>query len=203
MSHFGGTPCLKNGDSRVSNWDTNLVREPLREPVKEEEDARGRETGFDDFFGDLLQALGFDADGALPAWWQGWPARQHVQRWIDDLGMSQERILAVARESRNAHRAPPDGPKALDRAMERAVRRGAEAGAKAGNTAAGSGRAAKGRRKREAGPRPSDDQLAAFYAGMVNSDAFLPANAISSAMCELMLARQLVTPDQLRQRGVL
>ena len=203
VSEFNPDPCPENGQSRVRNPDTNLVREPLREPVKEEEDARGRETGFDDFFGDLLQALGFDADGALPAWWQGWPARQHVQRWIDDLGMSQDRILAVARESREAHPTPPDGPKALDRAMERAVRREAEARAKAGTTAAASGRTAQGRRKQAVGPRPSDDQLAAFYAGMVNSDAFLPANAISSAMCGLMLARQLVTPDQLRQRGVL
>ncbi|MGO4917154.1 helix-turn-helix domain-containing protein [Pseudogemmobacter sp. W21_MBD1_M6] len=199
VSDFAPDPCPENAQSRVRNPDTNLVREPLREPVKEEEDARGREIGFDDFFGDLLQALGFNADRALPAWWQGWPARQHVQRWIDDLGMSQDRILAVARESREAHPAPPDGPKALDRTMERAVRRDAETG----TTAAGSGRTANGQRKREAGPRPSDDQLAAFYAGMVNSDAFLPANAISSAMCGLMLARQLVTPDQLRQRGVL
>jgi hypothetical protein len=38
---------------------------------------------------------------------------------------------------------------------------------------------------------------------MVNSDAYLPVNAISSAMCGLMLARKLVTPDQLRLRGVL
>ena len=202
-SDFAPDPCPENGQSRVRKPDTNLVREPLREPVKEEEDARGREIGFDDFFGDLLQALGFDADRALPAWWQGWPARQHVQRWIDDLGMSQDRILAVARESREAHPAPPDGPKALDRAMERAARRDPDARATAGTTAAASGRTAKGRLKREAGPRPSDDQLAVFYAGMVNSDAFLPANAISSAICGLMLARQLVTPDQLRQRGVL
>ena len=199
VSHFCANPCLKNGDSRVSNWDTNLVREPLRESVKEEEDAPARETGFDDFFGDLLQALGLDADQALPAWWQGWPARQHVQRWIDHLGMSQDRILAVARETREAHPAPPDGPKALDRAMERAVRRDADAA----NQATASGRNPKRQRKREAGPRPSDDQLAAFYAGMVNSDAYLPVNAISSAMCGLMLARKLVTPDQLRLRGVL
>ena len=203
VSDFDPDPCPENDQSRVRNPDTNLVREPLSKPVKEEEDARGREIGFDDFFGDLLRALGFDAYGALPAWWQGLPARQHVQRWIDDLGMSQDRILAVARESREAHPAPPDGPKALDRAMERVARRDAEAGAKARTTAAGSGRTAKGRRKQATGPRPSDDQLAAFYAGMVNSDAFLPANAISSAMCELMLARQLVTPDKLRQRGVL
>ncbi|MGO4917798.1 helix-turn-helix domain-containing protein [Pseudogemmobacter sp. W21_MBD1_M6] len=199
VSHFDANPCLKNGDSRVSKWDTNLVREPLREPVKEEEDARGREIAFDDFFGELLQALGFDADGALPAWWQGWPARLHVQRWIENLGLSEDQVIEVARETRHTHPAPPDGPKALDRAMERAARRDAEAA----NHATASDRAARRQRKRDAGPRPSDDRLAAFYADMVNSDRFLPANAISSAMCGLMLARKLVTPEQLRLRGVL
>jgi hypothetical protein len=199
VSDFDPDPCPKNGQRRVRNPDTNLVREPLSKPVKEEEDAPARETGFDDFFGTLLQALGLDADQALPAWWQGWPARQHVQRWIDHLGMSQDQILAVARETREAHPAPPDGPKALDRAMERAVRRDADAA----NQATASGRNPKRQRKRDATPRPSDDQLAAFYAGMVNSDAYLPVNAISGAMCGLMLARKLVTPDQLRLRGVL
>ncbi|SDR20084.1 helix-turn-helix domain-containing protein [Pseudovibrio sp. Tun.PSC04-5.I4] len=34
-------PCLKNGQSRVSNCDTNLVREPVREPVNERACASG------------------------------------------------------------------------------------------------------------------------------------------------------------------
>jgi hypothetical protein len=50
MSHFGAIPCLENGASRVSNWDTNLVREPLSKSVKEEEDAAARETDCDNFF---------------------------------------------------------------------------------------------------------------------------------------------------------
>jgi hypothetical protein len=195
VSHFQQNPCLKNSDSRVSKWDTNLVREPLREPVKEEECARGREIGFDDFFGDLLQALGFDADRALPAWWQGWPARQHVQRWIDDLGMSQDRILAVARESREAHPAPPDGPKALDRAIERAVRRDAQPAANSLKAK----RSSKARTK----PRPSPDETAAFYAAKVNSDEYLPQNMISTTTCGLMLERGLVTLERLQMRGVL
>ncbi|PXW66337.1 helix-turn-helix protein [Loktanella sp. PT4BL] len=195
VSDFDPDPCPENGQSRVRNPDTNLVREPLREPVKEEEDARGRETSFDDFFGDLLQALGFDGDGALPAWWQGWPARQHVQRWIDDLGMSQKRILAVARESREAHRAPPDGPKALDRAMERAVRRDAQPAANYLN--------AKRSTKSQSKPLPSPDETAAFYAAKVNSDEYLPQNMISTATCGLMLERGLVTLERLQMRGVL
>lgn len=178
--------------TRVQKPDTNLVREPVKE---EEEDAHGREIGFDDFFGDLLQALGFDADRALPAWWQGWPARQHVQRWIDDLGMSQDRILAVARESREAHPAPPDGPKTLDRAMEQAVRRDAQPAANSLK--------AKRSSKSQNKPRPCPDETAAFYAAKVNSDEYLPQNMISTATCGLMLERGLVTLERLQMRGVL
>ena len=194
VSQKSTKPCLKNRQSRVSNCDTNLVREPLSKPVKEEEDAAAREVVFDVFFGELLGALGFSPNGALPGWWQGWPARQHVQRWISDLGLSEERIIAVVRETRSCHPAPPDGPKALDRAMERASRRDAE-------VATPSNRG-KRRGKHAQGPRPSVDTLAAFYADMVNSDSYLPVSTISNTMRNAMLARGLVTPERLRERGV-
>ena len=51
-------------------------------------------------------------------------------------------------------------------------------------------------------PRPSADELAAFYADMVNSDRYLPANTISNTLRDAMLARGLVTPERLRARGV-
>jgi hypothetical protein len=197
VSHFETDPCLKNSQSRVSFWDTNPVREPLRKPVKEEEDAPGREAILDEFFEELLGALGLDAGGTLPGWWQGWPARTHVRRWIDDLGLSKDRILEVARQSRHDHPDPPDGPKALDRVMARAAQRDAQ------GAAAGTGRrTAKRQRKRDAGPPPGEDELAAFYADLVNSDRFLPASMISNAMCAAMLARGLVTPERLQARGV-
>ena len=195
VSQIGANPCLKNSDSRVSNCDTNPVREPLSKPVKEEEDAQAREADFDRFFGELLKALGFAAGATLPAWWQGWPARTHVCRWIDDLGLSEDRIIAVATETRRDHPNPPDGPKALDRFMERAAKRDAQA-------AAASASPARAKRKRDMGPPPSPDELAAFYAAKVNSDEYLPPNMISTAMCAAMLERGLVTPERLRQRGV-
>jgi hypothetical protein len=198
VSGFCPDPCPENGQSRVRNPDTNLVREPLREPVKEEEDARGRETGFDDFFGDLLHALGFDAKAALPAWWQGWPAQQHVRRWIDDLGLSKAVIIEVATETRGDHPNPPDGPKALDRFKERAAQRDAQATAASGRRTR-----VKGGRRRQNTPPPSPDELAAFYAAKVNSDAYLPPTMISNAMCQAMLDRGLVTTERLRARGVL
>ena len=81
--------------------------------------------------------------------------------------------------------------------MERAARRDAQAAADASSDTA------KRHRKRDVGPPPSDDQLAAFYAAKVNSDAYLPASMISNAMCAAMLERGLVTIEQLKTRGVL
>jgi hypothetical protein len=197
VSRKQADPCPKNGQSRVQDLDTNLVREPLSKPVKEEEDARSRDFDFDRFFAELLQALGFAANAALPAWWQGWPARTHVRRWIDDLGLSEDRILEVAAETRRDHPNPPDGPKALDRFMERAAQRDAQ-------TAAAEAKPQRTKRSRKVDltPRPSADDLAAFYADLVNSDRYLPVSTISNTTRDAMLARGLVTPERLRMRGV-
>jgi len=141
--------------------------------------------------------LGFAANATLPAWWQGSPARSHVRRWIDDLGLSEDRIIEVATETRRDHPNPPDGPKALDRFMERAAGRDAQA-------AAGAAKPPKPKRpgKLETAPRPSADDLAAFYADLVNSDRYLPVSTISNTTRDAMLARGLVTPERLRMRGV-
>ena len=56
--------------------------------------------------------------------------------------------------------------------------------------------------KRTEGTRPSTDELAAFYAAMVKSDGFLPANSISITIRDAILSRGLVTPERLRARGV-
>jgi len=42
----------------------------------------------------------------------------------------------------------------------------------------------------------------AFYADLVNSDRFLPTNAIGNVLRDAMLAKGLVTTEQLRMRGV-
>jgi hypothetical protein len=125
ISGFLAKPSPDFAQSHLRNPETNLVREPLSKPVKEEEDAQAREADFDRFFAELLAALGFAANATLPAWWQGWPAQVHVRRWTETLGLSQSRIIEVALESRTDHPNPPDGPKALDRFMERAAQRDA------------------------------------------------------------------------------
>ena len=191
VSEFPAEPCPENAESRVRISDTNPVREPLSKPVKEEEGAQAREAISDEVFGELLGALGLDP-AALPGWWQGWPPRLHVQRWRDELGLTEAEIIAAAEASRQEHPEPPDGPKALDRAMQRAAGRKVEdAGRK--------------RRKPKAAPAPTAKpitDLPAFYADLVNSDRYLPVSAISNTMRDAMLARGLVTAERLRERGV-
>jgi hypothetical protein len=194
ISGFAAKPSPDFAQSHLRNPEINLVREPLSKPVKEEEDAAAREADLD-FFTELLGALGFAANASLPAWWQGSPARLHVRRWIDDLGLSEDRVIEVAPEPRRDHPHPPDGPKALDRFMERAAGRDAQKAA-----ASGSALKAKRSRKAQGKPPPSPDELAAFYAAKVNSDEYLPASMISNAMCEAMLARGLVTRERLLLR---
>ena len=206
-------PCPNSGDGAISeksqkpspnltgfhlrNSETNPVREPLREPVKEEEGARARDHRFEEFFGALLDALGLETDTGLPGWWQGWPPREHVRRWITDLGLTEDRIVAVARDSRSTHPNPPDGPRALDRAMERAAR-----SAEAQKLADGDKRRKRGSKPANT-PRASMDEIAAFHAGLVNGDGYLPSNAISNTVRNAMLERSLVTAERLRARGVL
>ena len=79
--------------------------------------------------------------------------------------------------------------------MERAAQRDAQKP----TIAASSGKANR-RRKAEIKPRPSDDEVAVYYAAIVNSDAYLPRDLFSSRTCGLMLDRGLVTPERLRQR---
>jgi hypothetical protein len=191
VSGFCHDPCPENAESRVRNPDTNLVREPLRKPVKEEEGAQACAAISDQFFGEVLSALGLDP-AALPGWWQGWPPRLHVQRWRDELGLTEADIVAAAEASRQEHPEPPDGPKALDRAMQRAAQR------KAGD-------AGRKRWKPKAVPAPAAKpitDLPAFYAKIVNADVYLPVSAISNTMRDAMVGRGLVTAERLRERGI-
>jgi hypothetical protein len=197
ISGFSAKPSPDFAKSHLRNPETNLVKEPISKPVKEEEDARAREADFDRFFAELLAALGFAANATLPAWWQGWPAQVHVRRWTETLALSQARIIEVAAQTRADHPNPPDGPKALDRFMERAAQRDAQAA-----MATAKSTKAKRRRKAEVGPPPSEDELAAFYAAKVNSNEYLPKGMITHSLCRLMLARGLVTRERLSQRVV-
>jgi len=192
VSDFAPEPCPENAPSRVRNPDSNLVREPVSKPVKEEEGAQARDGLAEGMFGSLLSALGFDPDGPLPGWWQGWPPREHVRRWGDDLGLTEAEILEAAEASRQEHPEPPDGPKALDRVMQRAAQRKADEASRM---------KPKPKTAAPQGTRAIAD-LPVFYAEMVNSDRYMPVSAISNSMRDAMLARGLVTAERLRERGV-
>ena len=128
----------------------------------------------------------------LPGWWQGWPPRLHVQRWCDELGLTEAEILEAAEASRQEHPEPPDGPKALDRVMQRAAQRKADSATRRPRTP-------------KTPPRLSNQPIAdlpAFYAEIVNSGRYLPVSAISNSMRDSLLTRGLVTLEQLRERGV-
>jgi hypothetical protein len=192
VSDFDPEPCPENAPSRVRNPDSNLVREPVSKPVKEEEGACARDGLDEGFFGSLLSALGFDPDGPLPGWWQGWPPREHVRRWQTDLGLTATEIIATAEASRQEHPEPPDGPKALDRVMQRTAQRKTD-------------EASRKRRKPKTAAHHEAraiTDLPVFYAEMVNSDRYMPVSAISNSMRDVMLARGLVTAERLRERGI-
>lgn len=192
VSDFTPDPCPENAQSRVRNPDTNLVSEPLREPVKEEEGAKARENLDEGFFEALLAALGFAPGGTLPGWWQGCPPREHVRGWRDYLGLTSVEILSAAEASRQGHPEPPDGPKALDRVMQRAAQRKADEASR---------KRPKPKATAAQETRPIAD-LPFFYAEIVNSDRYVPVSAISNSMRDAMLARGLVTSERLRQRGI-
>ena len=101
---------------------------------------------------------------------------------IPHLRATRHQIIETATETRREHPAAPDGPKALDRAMERAAKRDAQIAVASAKAPTG-----KHQPKRAESTRPSADELAAFYAAMVNSDKFLPANTISNTIRDAML----------------
>lgn len=193
VSRFCAEPCPENGESRVQNLDTNPVREPLREPVKEEEGAQAREFEFEEFFAELLSALGFEQGRRLPSWWRGPSARAHVLRWQTGLGLSWPRILEVATATRADHPAPPDGPAALDRAMERAA---------AADVSAAKGSPRRRGRAGDVKPAAHPDAVLTFLADWVNGEKHLPPTAISALRRDELIARGLVTEERLRHRGI-
>ena len=104
MSGFPADPCPDFAENHVRNPDNNPVREPLKEPVKEE-GAQAR----DDFsfrFSELREALGFSADDAPAGWWRPDAARSHVLRWVVEMRLGWDRVIEIARASRDGHGDP-------------------------------------------------------------------------------------------------
>ncbi|TMV65044.1 hypothetical protein FGG78_33895 [Thioclava sp. BHET1] len=128
--------------------------------------------------------MGFDADAVPAGWWRPEVARAHVLRWVVEMGLGWDRVVEVARATRDGHGEPPDGPKALDRAMARATR-----GVRSGKS------------DRNKPPASEEDQLQ-FYADWINGDRHLPTSAISVRTVRELIDRGLVTVKRARERGL-
>lgn len=88
---------------------------------KEEEYAREAKTDPKaDLFLNVLAACGMNG-GPLPTYWMPPAAEVHVSRWRS-LGLTDEEILSVVRESQRDKPERPRGPKAFDGAMARLAR---------------------------------------------------------------------------------
>ena len=174
-------PCPKNAQSRVRNSDTNPVREPIsKPPCAQAREAEEEEVSISDFsegfWTDLLVALKVDLT-APGKWWTGQAARKHVAKWLD-LGLTEDRILEVARKSRERQPEAPQGPKALDGMMEAAA----------------------------AAPAPSKpasaDAVLGFWAEKLQGAAYVAPSSLSISTANELLRRGLVAIDDLRRRGI-
>lgn len=174
------------------------------EPYKEEEDARGDFSDFENqpepppaeppecepgFLEDIRHAVGIQPHSA-GAYWADAALTAHVAAWRS-YGLSDDQIIAEAKASRTRNPDPPDGPKALDRWMQ--------AAAKAKRNAPAHGRGAQS--KPDQKPATMEDQMK-FYADWINGPRPCPPSAISSAMAKALLNAGLVTPSRLRERQI-
>lgn len=141
----------------------------------------------------VLVAVGHDPTMWVPAWWKGAEAEAHVARWVAMLGA--DRVVEVARATRLEHPAKPDGPKALDRAMERAAR--ATRPARASRPRSGGATAEGG----SALP-PGVSDAVDLFGRAIAAGEFVPPSAVTPRQAREMLARGLVTHEQLRQMGI-
>jgi hypothetical protein len=158
---------------------------------KEEEGARAREA---DFLISVRAALGMDPSD-YPPYWTGPTAEVHVERW-KGFGLSEADIIAEAKASRAKNPEPPDGPKGLDRWMERAAK--AKAAATAPTPEGLTGKAAAAPPK---APSTPEERLA-WYAGKINGAGYFAPNGASPQLCRALLDAGLVTPEKLRERGL-
>lgn len=159
--------------------------------LKEEEGARAREA---DFLISVRAALGMDPSD-YPPYWTGPTAEAHVERW-KGFGLSEADIIAEAKASRAKNPEPPDGPKGLDRWMERAAK--AKAAATAPMPEGLTGKAAAAPPK---APSTPEERLA-WYAGKINGAGYFAPNGASPQLCRALLDAGLVTPEKLRERGL-
>lgn len=87
---------------------------------------------YDKLLADVIGAVG-RGNSNLPRYWLPNVAGPHVWKWHTELGLTHDEIVSTARQSKQQHPDPPDGPKALDRAMQTVARAKADGSTKVRN----------------------------------------------------------------------
>lgn len=171
-------PCRDYPKSHVGISDSKLVKETLNTATSAREvlpPAEKQQQVFSEgFYEDLLQVLRVQPKG----WWSPKKGPSHVAKWIA-AGLSEDQILSVARANAATFTVPPDGPKALDTAMKAELAKAPAAAASA----------------------PASDWLAVM-ANNIKTFAYVPPSAVSIQRAQELLARSLVTTDDLRRHGI-
>lgn len=72
----------------------------------------------DDLIWRILHVIGFDRGQIIPKYWTTPDAPLIVQRWRDDLGLTDDQIVEVSRLNAAQHSEPARGPKILVPAMQ-------------------------------------------------------------------------------------
>ncbi|MEI4262809.1 helix-turn-helix domain-containing protein [Roseovarius sp. D0-M9] len=167
-------PSPKNGQSSLQNLETNLVREPLRRTSK----AQARESA---------PALGVDEKFDL--FCKGHPhavERDVIWReWHEALalGANPARLVVLA----NRYAASPEVQRGFPKKAQNWLRDGAWREASA--------------YPERPGPA-SIDERAKFWASSINEGKFVSPGCFPAAIATRMVELGLVTPDQLRARGI-
>ena len=130
---LGGIESGKSRRNSTENKETDEAPASTREEKRREEKrdtsslqsevsqaaaavTREAENSADGLHAEVMAAVGLNGS-RIPTHWMPPAATIHVQRWVDDLGLTPAQIIDAARESRKRHDEPPNGPRALDGVM--------------------------------------------------------------------------------------
>lgn len=172
VSEKPAEPCRKNPESRVGNSDTNLVREPLREPCVGGASAAHNSTDFQTFWKAHPRPRDREASAKLfaDAVEAGEDPKRIIQaaeRYAAENAGNKAMYVAYSTNWLENQRWRDYPPEPLPCAAE-----------------------------------GSDAKAAAFWASKIKSGRYVPPAAINPALASCMLSNGLVTVDQMRRAGL-
>lgn len=191
-------PWANSSECLGQNLPTNLVREPLNEPVKDDDDGV-REV--DDFRGRILEALGLDPEARTAL---GGPADMaEARRWLELPHVTKDRVCEQIRAvmARKGEGLPSTLAYFTDEMRRMSTRLEASAASLAPAPRRQSSRGEAVPMAARAG-EVDLDALADLWAPKITGGVFVPPSAISPALARHMLDTGRVTQAELRRAGV-